>query len=497
MYSDWFGSPVEGPETYIEDAYQRNGGSDGFLGTATTSVTKYTENGSGYVRGYVNGAIAWSAGTVAYVLSGDIRAAYGAEGGIGGKLGWPTSDPSGIAANGGGTAQGFENGAIVSSKAGTWLVSGEIREQLARVGGVAGEPGWPTAAQVCDGASLCQQPFTGGTIYSSANAGSSFVPTVLLGAYVAAGGPSGGLGLPTTLPSNVAANGGGRVQGFAKGAIAWSTGGGAHLLSGAMREYFATVGGIDGPVGWPVSDQACVGANCSQLFQGAKLYWTESGRGASVDSRMAAAYDKVGGTAGAFGLPTSGVVTLSDNGGGIVQVFEKGAIAWSSAGDAHAVSGGLRSEYNRAGGIGGRLGWPTGDQSCAEPTRCSQAFTGGTLYWSSTQAAVIVGAPIGVAYAAAGGPAVLGWPTSGDIYVAANGAGIIQTFEKGVVTASKLHGTHSLRGEMRIYFNTLGGLSESIGWPNSEMSCDGAGVCTQIFSGGVLTWTPGTGGKRS
>ncbi|TFD00917.1 hypothetical protein E3T28_07405 [Cryobacterium sinapicolor] len=500
MYSDWFGSPIEGPETYIERAYQRAGGSGGYLGAPTTKVTKYTANGGGYVRGYVNGAIAWSTGTTAYVLTGAIRTAYGLAGGITGTLGWPTSDPNSIAANGGGTVQGFQKGAIVSSKAGSWVLSGEIRSQLARAGGVTGDPGWATAAQTCDGAGLCTQPFTGGTFFASPAAGGSFVPTALLGAYTAAGGPAGSLGLPTTAPSTLTVNGGGRVQGFAKGAIAWSSSGGAHVLSGSIRDYYGTVGGIGGSAGWPTSDQLCGAADCSQSFQGAKLYWTTAGQGAYVDARLAGAYDKLGGTSGStgsLGLPTSGVVALSANGGGVVEAFQNGAIAWSPNGGAHALTGDIRTAFNLAGGIDGMLGWPTGDQVCGDATRCSQTFVGGTLYWSSTQGASIVGTAINGAYTTAGGTTgVLGWPTSGEIFVAANGGGSVQTFEKGAIAASKQFGAYALRGEMRTYYNTLGGLGGTLGWPKSEMTCNAASVCTQTFFGGVLTWTPGTGGTR-
>lgn len=498
MYSDWFGSSIEGPETYIEAAYQRHGGTAGYLGAATTNVTKYSDNGGGYVRGFANGAIAWSSGTTAYVLTGEIRAAYGSTGGITGALGWPTTDPNAIAGNGGGTVQGFQNAAIVSSTAGAYVVSGEIRDQLARAGGVAGEPGWPTGAPACDGTNLCQQPFTGGIIYASPVSGSSFVPTVLIGAYAAAGGPTGSLGLPATSASTIAANGGGRVQGFAGGAIAWSSGGGAHVLSGAMRDYFGAVGGLGGPAGWPTSGQECGSADCYQSFQGAKLYWTKAGHGAYVDTRLAAVFDQQGGTTGPLGLPGSGVIAISDNGGGIVQAFAQGAIAWSSSGGAHALTGEIRTQFNQAGGIGGTLGWPVGDQVCPDASQCSQAFTGGTVYWSSTRGTSVVGATINGAYATAGGTAgVLGWPTSGEISVAANGGGIVQTFEKGAITVSNVHGAHSIRGDMRAYFNTLGGLGGSIGWPRSAMTCDGADVCTQSFSGGVLTWTPGKGGSRS
>lgn len=492
IYSDWFGSPTIGPAYYIERTYASMGGAAGILGPATTDIRRFEANGGGAVRGYTNGAIAWSAPRGAFAIMGQIRNTYSAWGGVEGWIGWPATGATTVGSHGGGTVQGFQNAAIASSAAGTWTVAGPTRSALAAAGGIDGELGWPTNEDRCQTTGVCSQPFQGGIIYR--NSGNAYaVPSVIGDVYSAMGGPLGSLGHPIGTAGSILANGsGGRVQAFVNGAIVVSDVGGAHSITGEIRRLFNAAGGISGPPGWPLGDATCSGDSCSQVFQGGTVYLLGSS-GWFIDGRIAGAYQQAGGVSGSLGRPVTNANSVSSNGGGLVQAFTNGAIAWSASGGAHVVSGEVRGYFNSIGGIAGSPGWPTGDMTCSAGT-CIQSFTGGTILWSGGRGALVALA-VSDRYLASGGMGSLGWPTTGGLYIAANGGGTVQGFENGAIAAST-HGSFALSGELRAYYNSLGGVSGALGWPVSEMSCDSASSCSQRFQGGTLTWSPTSGGQR-
>jgi uncharacterized protein with LGFP repeats len=71
------------------------------------------------------------------------------------------------------------------------------------------------------------------------------------------------------------------------------------------------------------------------------------------------------------------IVTNAAHGNGGGQQFVGGTLYLSAAGT-FAVSGAIKKAYSAAGGNGGKLGWPTANQTCAG-TACTQHFQGGTL----------------------------------------------------------------------------------------------------------------------
>jgi uncharacterized protein with LGFP repeats len=211
---------------------------------------------------------------------------------------------------------------------------------------------------------------------------------------------------------------------------------------------------------------------------------------------MLGAYQAAGGLAGSLGWPTGNPVALSLNGGGLVQAFDGGALAWSRAGGAHALTGSLRTYYNSVGGIGGALGWPTGDQAVGAGGALSQAFQGGTAYWSAAKGGRYVGAEFVAAYVAAGGlGGVLGWPTGTPVALSLNGGGKVQAFDGGALAWSSTGGAHALTGEIRTYYNSVGGIGGALGWPTGDQVVGAAGVLTQKFQGGTIEWRPGVGGR--
>lgn len=488
IYTDWFGPTRVGPEYYIERVHRDYGGASGVLGAATTGIRSFSANGGGAVKGYQNGAIAWSAPRGAFALTGAIRSTYGAWGGVEGWIGWPASPPNTVADRGGGVVQSFQYAAIASSSTGTWPIPNANRTALANLGGISGELGWPTGEDTC-GAS-CSQPFQGGVIHRS-SAGAFGVPADIGKVYAANGGPGGKLGVPTTNANGIAANGGGRVQGFSNGAIA-ASGAGAFAITGAIRTAFNTAGGIGGAPGWPTGAASCdAGNTCSQAFTGGTVVVSPSGEARFLDARISGVYlsDSAG-----FGRPLGGLASISAWGeDGVVQAFDGGAIAWSPSGGAHALRGDMRAQFGALGGIAGQPGWPVGDMSCTADG-CIQRFRGGLVVASPTRGA-LVDQEFVDRYLELGAQAgSLGWPTSRRVAIPANGGGAVMAFERGALAASNA-GVWAISGELRAFFNSIGGVSGAAGWPTGAMTCASDGVCTQTFTGGTIVWSPVTGGR--
>ncbi len=413
--------------TQLFPAYDAAGGIAGTLGPASGYASTSTDHGGGVIQGFRGGALAWSADNGAQIISGGIRTTLSTAGGIA-LLGWPTAGavtaadgtvtqafedgtvswspksggsfsitaidqaaaaaslgaPTGnssksVAAGSTGVIRAYAGGAVAWTPAtGAHAISGGVRSTLSASGGI-GSTGWPTADAATSGG-VTTQKFQNGTIFSHATAGGAFIVTKLADAYAAAGGLTGSLGTPTGKASESTLQGGGLIQGFRGGAIAWSQAGGAHVISGGIRTTLGTAGGI-GVTGWPTTDATTAGGVTSQKFQKGTISWHATAGSAFVVSQLADAYAAAGGLTGSLGTPTGKASESTLAGGGLIQGFRGGAIAWSQAGGAHVISGGIRTTLGTAGGIG-VTGWPTTDATTAGGVT-TQQFQNGTITWSA------------------------------------------------------------------------------------------------------------------
>lgn len=497
MYTDWFGntSSSVGP-SQIELVYQIMGGRSGTLGAATTGYNELASNGSGIVKGYTNGAIAWSPSRGAYPLYGEIRTAFNNLGGIAGSLGWPSSAINAIARDGGGGVQSFQGGAITSTSAGgAILISGAVRDAFNAVGGLLGPMSWPTAVQTCTSGSSCSQEFRGGTLSVSPGTGAIISNGAVASAYSAAGGAEGSLGAisGSIVPNMV--HGSGLVLPLANGAIAWSSAFGAHSISGEVRARFGAEGGLAGALGWPAADQVCVNSACSQEFQGGTIFVDANGGSTVMDVNILDLYKTMGGADGAFGAPSGTSSWLSMNGGGIVQGFTHGAITYTNGSGAVALADPMRAGYSAQGGLAGGLGWPQSSVSTASTNGGGlvQGFQNGALTWTAQSGVVALKGEIRAAFAREGGLAgSLGWPLAPSTPV---GSGAVQGFQNGAITSSPSEGTHAISGEIRTLYGVTGGLSGRLGWPASDVNAYDAngGGFAQGFANGAITRTDDTG----
>lgn len=364
----------------LRDAYFAQSGAVGALGFPTAPPQTFV---GGIGQSFQTGSIFLKTGAAARTVPTLILTGYVANGGPNGALGWPVSDAIGFAANGGGSGQVFENGSVYGSPAGTFAVTGALRDAYFARGGSTGSLGWPTSVASCTG-TQCVQSFQNGTLYLDGAATRVGAPAIEQ--YVAAN--PGVLGARVSEAVRVPENGGGFGQTFVNGSV-YSSAAGTFRLQGDIRNAYWTRGGSAGALGWPTGE-VVVGASgrpSSQSFQFGTLFRAASGQVYLGDLKIETLWWDNGGPSGAFGDKASDVITIAENGGGLGQVFTAASIYSSKAGT-FAVSGGIRSAYFGVGGSAGRLGWPIAPMSCTAQS-CTQRFQNGTITLSAAGTATI------------------------------------------------------------------------------------------------------------
>lgn len=105
----------------------------------------------------------------------------------------------------------------------------------------------------------------------------------------------------------------------------------------------------------------------------------------AVDSE----YTRMGSEAGPLGAPRAPQQPTAD-GRASVRFYTRGAIYWTSAAGAHALTGPVFQAWLSTGGERSKLGYPTGDEDVrdAGATR-TQTFENGTIVWTQSNGAEI------------------------------------------------------------------------------------------------------------
>ena len=197
-----------------------------------------------------------------------IDARYSAPG-IASSLGRPTTAEYDVA---GGRARNFTAGRLFWSAAtGARSVRGPVLVRYLAGGGPAAF-GFPTADQVhVPGGDASY--FTKARIYWSSGTGAHWVQGALLAKYLAAGGPAR-YGLPTTDNSKVT---GGYYVHFTGGrSIFWSARTGSHLVYGAIRRKYASMGFQRSCLGFPTTDEYAIPGGRRNRFVGGAITYRSS-----------------------------------------------------------------------------------------------------------------------------------------------------------------------------------------------------------------------------
>lgn len=477
----------------IESVYTANGGPTGVLGAPTSPAESVA---GGRWQSFAGGAI-YQRGASAFAVLGELNDKYRQLGGPTGSFGWPLEGQQAWPSQGiDGVYQSFGNGLVYSNAVtGTFAVpSGPIRTTYGANGGVRGLLGWPTSDPVCAGANSCEQAFQTGRIYQAGGA-AYIVTEPVLAKYQEHGGPSGLLGWPTSSAVNWTAGGvSGTYTYFQYGLIyTSSTTGTAIVPSGVLRNTYGAAGGGAGPLGWPTADPACDGSGrCEQIFQRGRIYQV-AGAGHVLTGNVLTKFLASGGTAGALGWPSSSPVAWTASGVTGTYTYFDGGLVYDSAATGTAVvqSGPMRTAYGSAGGGAGPLGWPTADAICADPNRCEQVFQGGRIYRVGDQGYVLTSSVLNKYQSLGGTTGALGWPASSPIGWSANGtSGTYTYFDNALVYSNSTATAVVPFGPIRNAYGVMGGGGGVLGWPASDPVCAGDGSCEQQFQQGRIRTIP-------
>lgn len=175
---------------------------------------------------------------------------------------------------------------------------------------------------------------------------------------------------------------------------------------------------------------------------------------------------------------------------GCYQEFERGAIYWSAESGARWVHGGVRSAWNRAGGVNGVLGYPRTGETSNGAGGVHQLFQRGTVVWSAGTGAAVVRGAIGSRWAALGGETgPLGYPLGGE-RGGLVGGGAHQVFERGRILWSPATGAQPVHGAIGRAHADLRGERGRLGYPVSPEHRSGDTV-VQRFQGGSIGYRHG------
>ncbi|MGY1833245.1 LGFP repeat-containing protein, partial [Geodermatophilus sp. SYSU D01180] len=124
-------------------------------------------------------------------------------------------------------------------------------------------------------------------------------------------------------------------------------------------------GGATGPLGSPTSTVVCglVRSGCYQHYTGGSIFWSPATGAAVVKNAMRDTWAALDWERGALGYPR-GDEHCGLAAGGCLQDFEGGAVAWSPATGARAVSGAIAQGWGWTGRESGPLGYPVEEMSC-------------------------------------------------------------------------------------------------------------------------------------
>ena len=307
-------------------------------------------------------------------------------------------------------------------------------------GGAAGPLGAASGAQVCGlRAGGCLRTFAKAAVYWSPGTGAHVVSGPVRDRWAAQGWEGGALGYPTS-DTTCGLTEGGCFQHFQGGTVMYSPAGGSWAVTGVLRDGWFRTGSENGTLGYPTAAASCGLRNggCLQRFEKGTLYWTAATGARAVVGPAAGAWARQGWERGALGYPvTDTVCTL--RGGGCYQHFVGGTVMYSPASGSWAVTAGLRDGWFRTGSEGGSLGYPTSAPVCGlRDGGCFQRFQRGSLYWSpATGAYPVLPGPVADRWAALGWERGLGYPTGAERDVP---GGRAQTFRFGTLTWDRTTG---------------------------------------------------------
>ena len=305
-------------------------------------------------------------------------------------------------------------------------------------------------------------------------------------------------------------------QKFTAGKIFFTPETGAHLIAGAILDKYESLGGpADSDLGFPTIDEVTglVGpeSRVSTFSASDKpaVFWTPETGAWAVRGAINAGWDKLGGSAGALGVP---VEDERYNGDAVSQKFTGGELTWNLSTETFTsvpaeLADGLAGlevpsdpttlmnlAWRASGGLGGPLGARQGQATVIGDNGAAQTYAGGKVFYSPDTGAHAVTCAILSKYESLGGPTGdLGYPvgTESDGGLPNSRISFFSAPDNPVMFWTPDTGAIVVRGAINAAWAELGGATGTLGAPTGEPTVSGDTI-TQGFSGGEISWNQAT-----
>lgn len=325
----------------------------------------------------------------------------------------------------------------------------------------------------------------------------------------ASGGPTSPLG---PKDGGVYPVGEGFGQNYASGKIFFTPATGARIMQGAILDKYQVLGGpADSDLGFPTIDEGAgraPGSRNTTFSAGDKpvIFWTPDTGAHVVRGAINVAWDTLGGSGGALGVP---VEDETYDGDVVTQQFTGGKLSWNRQVKTFATeppelagqlaglavptdsTSSINAARRSAGGPLGPLGAQQGAQYAIGKDGAGQNFAGGKIFFSPATGANVVSGPVLAKYESVGGPqSDLGFPVTSTISGGLAPDSRMSTFaaaDTPVIFWTPDFGAFIIRGAMNAAWSKLGGATGSLGAPIADQT-DSGDVVTQRFSNGEISW---------
>ena len=330
-------------------------------------------------------------------------------------------------------------------------------------------------------------------------------------AWKAAGGDNSDLGAKQ---GEAYAAGAGFAQDFVHGKMFFTPATGPRSMMGAILDKYEALGGpAASDLGFPTMNEArgLAGPDSRVSTFSASdkplIYWTADHGAFVVRGAINAAWDKLGSSGGALGVPVS---DETYDGEVATQAFSTGRVSWNRLTKAFTTvppdlanqltdlqvpidpTAAINMAWRASGGPSGPLGAVQGDQYPVAGDGLGQNFAGGKVFFSPATGANAVESDILAKYESLGGPggSTLGFPIANEADGGLKPASRVSAFaanDKPVIFWTPDHGAFVVRGAINAAWDKLGGPTGKLGAPVGDQTVN-KDVITQKFTGGQIAW---------
>jgi uncharacterized protein with LGFP repeats len=300
---------------------------------------------------------------------------------------------------------------------------------------------------------------------------------------------------------------------FVHGKMFFTPATGPRSMTGAILDKYESLGGpAASDLGFPTMNEArgLAGPDSRVSTFSASdkplIFWTPEHGAFVVRGAINAAWDKLGSSAGALGVP---VGDETYDGELATQAFSTGQVSWNRLTKAFTTvppdlaskltdlqvpidpTAAINMAWRAAGGPSGALGEKQGDQYPVGGDGLAQNFTGGKIFFSPATGANAVESAVLTKYESLGGPGgSLGFPIANEADGGLKPASRVSPFaaaDNPVIFWTSGHGAFVVRGAIKAAWDKLGGATGKLGAPVGDQAAN-KDVLTQKFIRGQIAW---------